>query len=414
MITLDSFGQISLRALFLGNSYTAANNLPQMIADAALSAGDTLLFDSNTPGGYTFQGHSTNSQTLSLISQGSWDFVVLQEQSQFPSFPISQVMSDVYPYSVQLNQAIKQHNPCAETTFFMTWGRKYGDASNCVAWPPVCTYEGMDSLLRLRYLMFADSNNAIVSPVGAVWRHLRIHNPDIDLYEADESHPSTAGSYAAACTFYAILFRKDPTSITWNSSLKASDAAIIRQAAADVAFDSLSYWFVETYNPIANFSYTSSSFDIITFTNLSSNASDFLWDFGDGNSSTLENPVHQYAGNGQYLVQLKAIHCDQSDSTSQTVNIAGIGIDNSTNVDRFLVYPNPSGGYLFVESNCSQPADNLRIEIFSLTGEILHTQSIDQNTVSIIPTEHLNNGIYFFRITGTKNIFKIGRVIISR
>lgn len=51
---LAVFGQsLTKKVLFLGNSYTAVNNLPQMMADVAVSAGDTLWFDSNTPGGYT-------------------------------------------------------------------------------------------------------------------------------------------------------------------------------------------------------------------------------------------------------------------------------------------------------------------------------------------------------------------------
>src|SRR5690606_26633068 len=83
--------QNSRNVLFLGNSYTAVNNLPQMLADMAASTGDTLIFDSNTPGGYTFQNHVSNPQTLNKIMAGNWDYVVLQEQSQFPSFPIEQV-----------------------------------------------------------------------------------------------------------------------------------------------------------------------------------------------------------------------------------------------------------------------------------------------------------------------------------
>lgn len=51
---LAVFGQsLTKKVLFLGNSYTAVNNLPQMMADVAVSAGDSLWFDSNTPGGYT-------------------------------------------------------------------------------------------------------------------------------------------------------------------------------------------------------------------------------------------------------------------------------------------------------------------------------------------------------------------------
>ncbi len=142
--------QTTKRVLFLGNSYTNVNNLPQMLADVASSVGDVVTFDSNTPGGYTLQGHSTNASSLSKIAIGNWDYVVLQEQSQLPSFSNTQVANSVFPYAHYLDSLINAQNPCAETAFYMTWGRKNGDASNCTSWPPVCTYAGMDSLLSLR------------------------------------------------------------------------------------------------------------------------------------------------------------------------------------------------------------------------------------------------------------------------
>ena len=115
----------SKKALFLGNSYTAFNNLPQMVAEVALSAGDTLIFDSNTPGGFTLEGHSTNEGSLNKIKSGNWDFVVLQEQSQRPSLPIEQVMENVFPYAHILDSIINEFNPCGETAFYMTWGYTY-------------------------------------------------------------------------------------------------------------------------------------------------------------------------------------------------------------------------------------------------------------------------------------------------
>jgi hypothetical protein len=174
-------GQATKKALFLGNSYTGYNNLAQLTATLALSAGDSLISTALTPGGYTLEGHSTNSNTLNAISNGSWDFVVLQEQSQRPSFPATQVTQEVFPYARALDSLINQHNSCAETVFYMTWGRKNGDASNCAFWPPVCTYEGMDSLLNLRYRQMANDNDAIVSPVGAVWHYIRDTYPNIEL-----------------------------------------------------------------------------------------------------------------------------------------------------------------------------------------------------------------------------------------
>ena len=77
--------QDTLRVLFLGNSYTASNNLPSLCQQFAEAEGNVLITDSNTPGGQTLISHSTNSTSLQKISQGNWDYVVLQDQSQVPT-----------------------------------------------------------------------------------------------------------------------------------------------------------------------------------------------------------------------------------------------------------------------------------------------------------------------------------------
>jgi hypothetical protein len=246
-----SYAGDTARVLFIGNSYTNVNNLPQLIKDVAASAGDVVIKDENTPGSTTFETHSADPVTLGKIAQGGWDYVVLQEQSQRPAFSDAQVEADVYPYAKLLDSLIIAGSPCAETIFYMTWGRKNGDAGNCAAFPPICTYSGMDSLLRIRYQKMANDNHAVVSPVGAVWRRLRGTNPGIELFNADESHPSVAGSYAAACAFYSVMFAKNPMNITSNAGVSPADAATIRAAAKAVVFDSLLYWKVGAYTPPA-------------------------------------------------------------------------------------------------------------------------------------------------------------------
>ena len=76
------YGQESKQVLFLGNSYTYVNDLPQLLVEVAASVGDNVIKDQNTPGGYTLEGHSTNVTSLNKIKQGTWDFVAIQEQSQ--------------------------------------------------------------------------------------------------------------------------------------------------------------------------------------------------------------------------------------------------------------------------------------------------------------------------------------------
>ena len=229
------------RVLFIGNSYTDVNNLPLLVKNVALSAGRTIEYRSNTPGGCTFEMHCQN-ESMRLIQEGGWDFVVLQEQSQLPSFPQSQVEVECLPFAAQLAQAVYQYNPDGEAMFYMTWGRRNGDERNAQYFPVLGTYEGMDSMLYERYMYMARTNDASVCPVGRVWRYIRNNHSDIELYQSDDSHPSEAGSYAAACAFYTMIFRNTPDSITFNSSLSESTAATIRNAVRSVVFDNLEFW----------------------------------------------------------------------------------------------------------------------------------------------------------------------------
>ncbi len=393
-----AFGQSQTkRVLFIGNSYTYVNDLPKMIADMAAATGDTLIYDRSTPGGFTLQGHSTNATTISKIKAGNWDYVVLQEQSQRPSFPISQVQTSVFPYARLLDSLINHHDSCAETVFYMTWGRKNGDASNCAFFPPLCTYQGMDSLLNLRYRMMADSNDAIVSPVGAVWNYIRANHPNIELYSSDKSHPSVAGTYAAACSFYSTFFRKDPSLVPFNSSLIPIEAISIRSAAKVVAFDSLPKWHVGEYDPVADFDFMRGTPCSVHFTNHSKNADTYYWDFGDGTSSSLENPSHTYQMGGSVSVRLTASKCGKSNDTVRVLfDPCNIGLVEFYNQNlSWSIFPNPVNTALHInklsKSNYSFLIKN-SIGVEMIQGNLEEeSQSLD---VTSLPT-----GIYFLHLT---------------
>ena len=395
-----SYGQTK-RVLFLGNSYTGVNNLPQFTYNVALSAGDTLLYDSNTPGGYTLMGHSSNPTSLSKIGQGNWDFVVLQDQSQRPSFPMSQVSVQVFPYAKKLDSTIKANNPCGNSMFYMTWGRKYGDAVNCPNWPPVCTYEGMDSLLHLRYMMMADSNNAVVSPVGAVWKYIRQNYSSIDLYSPDNSHPSVAGSYAAACCFYTAIFRKDPTQITFNSTLSSSDAANIRLAVKAIVFDSLLNWHIGEYDHTADFSYNQTLGYNFQFTNLSQNSNGQIWDIG-GYSATALNPTYTFPGPGTYSVTLSSFNDCDTIVTTKSITVIQTSLNESDLSNGFSIYPNPASDIVIVEHNFKE---KVSINLFNVLGEIII--SIDNFSANKIDVSSLERGIYLLQFnTGSESITK--------
>jgi hypothetical protein len=223
----------------------------------------------------------------------------------------------------------------------MTWGRKNGDAGNCAVWPPVCTYDGMDSLLNLRYRMMADSNDALVSPVGATWKYIRDSYPGIELYSPDESHPSLAGSYAAACCFYTVMFRKSPNLITTNSGLDSTSAAHIRMSVEQVVYDSLSKWNVGEYDVKADFDISIQNPPTYFFRNLSTNEDTVFWIIEDsvytGDSLFYDFPEER----AFYPIQLIAFKgCDTS-IKMDTLSVY-LGTETVLNSLNIQLSPNPT------------------------------------------------------------------------
>jgi hypothetical protein len=313
----------SARMLFIGNSYTGVNDLPETTRQLALSLGEALVVASSAPGGYTFQQHSTSPATLGLIDQGNWDFVVLQEQSQLPSFPPGQVASDCLPFAADLVDSIRAHSPCAGPVFYMTWGRQNGDAQNCAAWPPVCTYEGMQAQLRMSYLQMAQDNSAECAPAGVAWKRVREDFPAINLYAADGSHPSVAGSYLVACTIYSTCFRSSTVGATYTSSLDAATALILQQVASSVVLDSLDTWNIGVNDPVAVPQYDDLGAGAVAFSEQSVHATDHFWDLGDGSTSTDSSFTHTYAADGTYTITYIASDgCGREDTSVFQVDIA--------------------------------------------------------------------------------------------
>lgn len=185
----------------------------------------------------------------------------------------------------------------------------------------------MDSLLDLRYMAMAEAAAAQISPVGDLWRYLRGHHPEIELYNADQSHPSPAGSFAAAATFYTLIFGKDPTASTHNANLVPATAEMIRQAAKVVVWDSL--YAYRQYDPMpkADFTFEVTAGTVVHFQNNTEAADSWLWDFGDGTFATEEQPLHQYNSSGSFQVCLYAFRgdCDTS-MFCQEVQVGSVSV----------------------------------------------------------------------------------------
>jgi PKD repeat protein len=378
------------KILFIGNSYVYSNNLPLVLYNLALSNGDTIIYDSSAPGGHTFLQHTTNATTLSKINAQNWDYVVLQEQSQKPSFPPSQVQAETYPYAAQLNDLILANDSCTETVFFMTWGRKYGDASNCAFYPPLCTFEGMQWRLRGSYVEMADDNEALVSPVGEAFKYSRMADSTINLYSPDNSHPSVAGTYLAACTFYATIFETSPVGLSYTAGLNATQAAFLQQIAHQTVFDSLSVWNINEFEPQASFTYTTNGSGPYTyeFTSTSSNANSYLWSEG----ATTSSFTHTFAGAGVYTISLIVSNGCAMDTVSQEILVSPFSALPENKADLFtLNYQNQTIHLNFATA----PQEPISVTIFDALGKQVYQNNSIINQTENINTSQWSKGIYF-------------------
>lgn len=399
----------AVRVLFIGNSYTSVNNLPNMVCMVSISAGKPYFYSidyDNTPGGATFAQHCTN-HSMTLIQQGGWDYVVLQEQSQLPSFPINQVEVECFPYAERLVDSVYANNPCAIPMFYMTWGRENGDQQNAQYYPPLGTYEGMDSLLYERYMMMKEANDAAVSPVGRVWRYIRTNYPHIDLYDSDGSHPSLAGTYAAACTFFTVIHQSDPMAITHNPGISDEDRQHILEAVRAVAYDSLERWLRPM--PKADFSATVNRNDV-AFENLSENATSYIWYFGDGYTSTEENPQHTYTTAGNYYATMVANrHCEY-DTIQKVVAIDSVvSITDVSVEDNLEVYPNPAKNVVYV-SNASETITS--VVLTDVSGRVMFSKEVSEHSLAI-DLQDMPKGMYVLTICIGNNAPVYRKVIVE-
>lgn len=376
--------------LFLGNSYTGVNNLPLLVYEIALSQGDTLLYDSNTPGGHTFNLHRANPTTLAKISSRNWDYVVLQEQSQIPSLPEAITGPDYSPpHAMELNEIIKENDTCSKVVFYMTWGRKSGDASFCDEHPPVCTYEGMQGELRNAYLDMTIENDARVAPVGMGWKTVIDDDPSIELYSGDGSHPNINGSYLTACIMYATIYQKSPMDASYIASLDEDLAVYLQEKAHDIVFDSLATWRIGLNDLTVGFDFTHTDLDY-DFASNSEHATSWEW-LIDESTYMEENPSHSFNEPSIYDVTLTVYDgCDTLTET-QTVTVGSAALLDVEN--KVKLYPNPANETLYLQGFNNS---NTVVNIYDLYGRTVGVYKINSNGEIDLST--MSSGTYILNL----------------
>lgn len=156
----------------------------------------------------------------------------------------------------------------------------------------------------------------------------------------------------------------------------------------------------DVLQPIADFDFTLIGTAVL-FENLSSNATEYLWAFGDDSTSTEENPVHVYAQDGNYNVTLTATNSCGSEEVTILVSTINIGIDEEEGI-AFALYPNPTSSELYLKS-ASNIESSLSLEVLSTSGQLISANQIaklSKGQVINVNTNGLSQGVYYLRLIG--------------
>jgi len=149
-----------------------------------------------------------------------------------------------------------------------------------------------------------------------------------------------------------------------------------------------------TQSPTANGSFTTSG-NVVTFSNTSTNATGYSWDFGDFTNSSANAPTHAYAANGSYNVILTAINGSCTDTYSFDVVIS-VSIDELSNGKEILLVPNPANSSTTLRFTSSDNSEATLLVINQL-GQVVMQQEMTivngQNEIQI-NTQELSTGMY--------------------
>lgn len=195
-ISLSAQDRTSQEVLFVGNSYTYFWNLPQVVAQMAAERDIPLITRQSTSGGTNLGQHFRGDKELEsvdLIQSGDFDIVVLQDHSR----RALDAPDSLLHYGNILGELAKKSG--AQTYVYLTWARQ---------WDP-----SMQDPITKEYLALAKKINAKVVPVGLAWEKARQINPHFPLYDQDQSHPSSLGTYLSACVFFAVLTDQSPVGL---------------------------------------------------------------------------------------------------------------------------------------------------------------------------------------------------------
>jgi len=174
-------------------------------------------FRPNAIGSYSFD--LDNHIVFNEPRDKLFDLAIMMDCSQCPIHP--QLQANFFEYAKKDSATVRKHG--AVPVFFMSWA--YADRPE------------MTQALADAYTKAGNDNDVLVVPAGLAFANAIKRDPELILYAYDRRHPSPAGTYLAACTLYASLFKKSPVGLTYTAGLGSHTAHFLQTVAWETVQD---------------------------------------------------------------------------------------------------------------------------------------------------------------------------------
>jgi PKD repeat protein len=271
------------------------------------------------------------------------------------------------------------------------------------------------------------SNGVTVDvPVGTPDAAFVIYNSTVCLGEAvtltNSSSNATSYAWSVSGGTLSSSSALNPDAFFTTSGTYTISLTATGPGGSDVSTQSIS---VQVNNPaVANASPSGSivqNGSTVNFTNSSTNANGYFWDFGDGNTSTDLNPWNIYADTGSYQVMLVAINgvCDNDTAYFNIDVIDNVGITNVEGINSVSIIPNPNNGSFQLDLWATENI-SASVTIFDINGKLIEqpisTKELTSGKNSILINSdqmNLSNGVYNLRIQTTNGMIN-KRFIIKK
>jgi PKD repeat protein len=153
----------------------------------------------------------------------------------------------------------------------------------------------------------------------------------------------------------------------------------------------------------------------VSFSSAGSGATSYVWDFGDGNSSTQTNPSHTYSSSGIYVVTLTGTLNGCTNTSLVTINVGGVTIDETDFENSISIHPNPNSGIFELSMNFTK-SHELKIELYNSLGQVISSKELTKtvNTKIDYDLTEYSGGIYYLIIHSDHGNLVTKRLLISQ